>query len=312
MADRDELQAEVCLVLGASGFIGHNLCIELKNFVKELRGFSIKRSPDNFIKWYEGNFAEDNAMLRSALDGVTTVFHLIHTTMPASSNNDVLMDASENILATINLLELCKEYGVKRVVFVSSGGTVYGKPLTIPIDENHPTNPVCAYGISKLTIEKYLALYENLYGIQHIILRVANPFGPYHQVGKPQGVVNAFLARALSNVPIEIWGDGSVVRDYVYVGDVVSAIISAATYRGVRRIFNIGSGHGLTLVEVINSIEEIVGHKFDVYYLNSREFDVSSNVLDCSRALAELHWESGTTFHQGLEKTLKWYQSTLQ
>ena len=126
--------------------------------------------------------------------------------------------------SSLALFDICRNSGVKRIVFVSSGGTIYGPSAQIPISETAPTDPITAYGVGKLAIEKYLALYEHLFGLDYRILRVANPFGPFQIPLKNQGVIAALISRALKNEPIEIWGDGSVVRDYIYVDDVVAAL----------------------------------------------------------------------------------------
>jgi UDP-glucose 4-epimerase len=145
------------------------------------------------------------------------------------------------------MLDVARASGVKRIVFSSSGGTVYGPPMTTPIPEDHPTNPSCSYGIVKLAIEKYLALYNNLCGLDYIVLRIANPYGERQRLVGGQGAVAAFLGRALRGEAIEIWGDGSVIRDYIYIGDVCDALIAAATCHSVQGVLSIGSGIGMML-----------------------------------------------------------------
>jgi len=304
-----QLENQTCLVLGASGFIGTNLCAVLQHQVKSLRGFDFQTNSVEGVEWYKGNFATDHDTLDAALARVDIVFHLIHTTVPASSNQNIYLDAENNILPTIRLLEACRQNGVKKVVYVSSGGTVYGRPERVPVVEEHPTNPTSAYGVSKLAIEKYLTLYEDLYGIKSLILRVANPFGPHHKQRKQQGVVNTFLSKALANELIEIWGDGHVVRDYIYIDDVLRALLAASTYSGKYRVFNIGSGEGMSLQDVLTGVENAMHRKVAVQYLQPRVFDVPVNVLDCSRASVEMNWRPVTSFQAGLQRTLDWYRA---
>ncbi len=172
--------------------------------------------------------------------------------------------------------------------------------------ETHPADPVCSYGIAKLAIEKYLGLYHYLYGIDYCILRVANPFGEGQRVVSSQGAVAVFLHRALKNELIEVWGDGSVVRDYVYIGDVVDAFLKAMDYTGSPRTFNIGSGRGYSLNELLEIIESLIGHPVPRIYKEARTLDVPVNVLDISSARECLNWQPRTLLKDGLMKTLEW------
>ena len=197
------------LVLGGKGFIGSHLSRALG---AEAQVFD---KPQDFL---------DAAQLEPALANVEIVYHLISSTVPKSSNDDPVADLESNVVGTLRLLELCRRRQVRKVVFVSSGGTVYGVPRATPIAEDHPTEPICAYGIHKLAIEKYLHLNWVLHGLDYHVLRVANAYGEGQRTDTAQGAVAAFLERALHGKPVQIWGDGSVVRDYVYVGDIVEAL----------------------------------------------------------------------------------------
>lgn len=299
-----------CVVLGGGGFIGTNLCRSLVDKVHTLRAFGRRQSfPDALkgVDWIPGDFTDASAVA-GALTGCDTVFHLVTATTPASSNVDKVGDVRSNVIATLQLLDACKELGVKRVIFISSGGTIYGIPEKVPTPEDAPLNPITAYGISKLSIEKYLALYEHLYGIEYRVLRVANPYGPYQTALRNQGVIAAFVHRALAHKPIEIWGDGTVTRDYVYIDDVVEALELAAGHSGKERIFNIGSGEGRSLNEIIANLEQQLGHTLDVNRREGRAVDVPCSVLDVSRAAADLGWRPKTGFAEGLAHTLRWYE----
>jgi len=200
---------------------------------------------------------------------------------------------------------------VPKIIFISSGGTVYGDPVYTPIDENHPTNPTVSYGIVKLAIEKYLLLYKNLYGISATILRVSNPFGERQRIETAQGAVGVFISRALKNQPIDIWGDGEVVRDYVYVSDVAEAFAKALAYTGTQSIFNISSGCGTSLNQLINKIEQVIGHKVVKNYLPFRPFDAPISVLDNSLAQKELAWSPTISIDVGIVKTINWMKKNL-
>ena len=302
-----------CAVLGAGGFIGTNLCLALKDKVEYLRSYGRRQAfakPLVGCNWMIGDFS-DPTTLPAAVAGCDVVFHLVNATTPAGANINKVADLSANVISTLRLMDVCRESGVKRLIFVSSGGTVYGIPEIVPTPETAPTNPITAYGISKLAIEKYLNLYEYLYGLEYRILRVSNPFGPYQLANKNQGVISAFVEKSLNGKPIEIWGDGSIVRDYVYIDDVVTALLKAATHQGDGRVFNIGSGVGRSINDIAKIINDKTNSLNPVIYKDSRRVDVPVSVLDCSNAFANLNWKSVTEFDSGIDMTISWMKSNL-
>lgn len=306
MLKHPDMFSQRCLVMGGSGFIGTNLCHALRGRVLSLRSFSSSPTAIEGVEWIQGSFLNNDDIIR-AVEDVDVVFHLISTSTPASSNANPLADAQQNILQTLQLLEACRAKQVKRIIFVSSGGTVYGDAKVLPTPESHPEQPICAYGVSKLAIEKYLHLYERLYGIMAITLRVSNPYGPYQYAQKKQGVIGAFISKTLAGQPIEIWGDGSVVRDYVYIDDVIDALIKASLYSGSFRTFNIGSGIGSNLKSIIDTISEQVNEELDILYKGSRTLDVSKSILDCTLAQRELCWLASHDLKSGIGKSLSWF-----
>ena len=189
-------------------------------------------------------------------------------------------------------------------MFASSGGTVYGIPDRVPIAETHPTQPICSYGIHKLAIEQYLHLYHALYGLEYCVLRLANPFGERQRADASQGAVAVFLDKAIKGDEITVWGDGSVIRDYVYVGDVARAFCLAVSRDEKAGTFNIGSGEGQSLDQLLDAIGRLLGHRLARRYIQSRAFDVPANVLDTSLAARMLGWSPRFTFDQGLRRTL--------
>ena len=298
------------LVLGSAGFIGSHLCDALLSAGHTVRAFDRPHVPayrafahTEPIEWIQGDFTSATDIER-AVAGCDVVYHLVSTTLPKTSNEDVIYDLESNVVGTLRLLEAARKAKVSKVVFVSSGGTVYGVPQQVPIPETHPTEPLSSYGIGKLAIEKYLHLFEVLHGMNHCVLRLANPFGERQRPLAAQGAVAVFLYRALHRQDIEIWGDGSVVRDYLYIADVVQALLKAATYQGQERIFNIGSGHGKNLNEILDAIAALIGHPVARRYLPARAFDVPANVLDISKAAVHLEWQPQTSFEAGLARTL--------
>jgi len=254
---------------------------------------------------FEGDLVSE-ADVAEALVGCDVCFHLVSTTLPKSSNADPVFDVESNLLGTVRLLSLSVKAGLKKVVFVSSGGTVYGIPKTVPIREDHPTDPLCSYGITKLAIEKYLGLFRELHGLQCSVLRLANPFGERQRTHASQGAVAVFLAKALRGETIEIWGDGSVVRDYIHIDDVVSALLVALEKDTVEHVFNIGSGRGMSLNSVLDAIERVTGRKTLRQYLPGRPFDVPVSQLCIERARAELGWEPKVSFEDGVSRFADW------
>src|SRR5262249_36741741 len=259
------------------------------------------------VDWYQGDFS-DAAALAAAIGSYEVVFHLVHATTPHSANLDMAADLQQNVVSSIALLDISRKLGVKRIVFVSSGGVVYGQAKQIPTPEDAPTEPITAYGISKLAIEKYLALYRHLHGLDFRVLRVSNPFGPFQVATKNQGIIAALIAQALANQPAEIWGDGSVVRDYIFVSDVVDALEAAAGDRSDARVFNIGSGHGRSLREIIAALEAALGREMNINWKPGRPIDVPTSILSIDRAKTVLGWAPKTPFEQGLKQTVEWWR----
>lgn len=299
-----------CLILGAGGFIGQQLLLTLHSMRVEVivydRPSVISDLQARFpgIKCVAGNFATEHRW-QKLLRGVDVCFHLISTMLPKTSNDAPITDVSENLIGTLHLLEAAR-HSRPKIIFTSSGGTIYGPPSMECIKEDHATNPLCSYGITKLAIEKYLHLYQHLHDISSVVLRIANPYGPGQKPDAIQGVIAVFMGRVLQNDTVNIWGDGSVVRDYVFVGDVVDALLSAAEYTGPQMTFNIGSGIGYSLQEILRLTEFVTNKKAQVIYLAARNFDIPKSILDISSAKAELNWSPTTSLEKGLAETFNW------
>lgn len=257
------------------------------------------------VKWIHGDMLS-RYDVEHAVDGADVVLHLVSTTIPKSSNEDPIYDVESNLIPALHLFRTLAERRIGKIVFISSGGTIYGHPSYIPIDEKHPTNPLVSYGITKLAIEKYLVMYQHIHGVKAISLRVSNPFGERQRMETGQGAVGVFLHRALRNLPIEIWGDGSVIRDYLYIGDVADAFAKAVRYDGPESVFNIGSGTGTSLTELVRIIGKKLGREVRCEFKMGRAIDVPVNVLDNSLAARELGWRPEIGLDEGIERTLNW------
>ena len=302
------------LIIGGFGFIGSNL---LDRFHQDARYNLIvfefsnlqPKAPahQRMARIYYGDFnnSEDlESVFRE--NRIDIVIHLVCTTIPGSSNANIPFDIQSNLVQTVQLLELMRNYGVNRIVFLSSGGTVYGEPKSLPARESDPTDPICSYGIIKLSIEKYLHLFAHMHGLRYLILRPSNPYGPYHASAK-QGLINVVLRRALSGGPVSIWGDGNIVRDYIYIGDLAEAVFRMVDGGKWGNVVNIGSGTGLSVREVLAAIGKVVPD-LRVEYQPARNFDIERLVLDTAR-MRSLAAIPLTGLDEGISKTMAWLRS---
>jgi len=303
------------LIFGGFGFIGTNLTEELINrgeyeiYIFEAKN-AIIQNPDLLKKTevYYGDFSniEDfEVIFKEQL--IDMVIHLINTNIPFSSNKNMIFDIKSNLINTINLLNIMLKYNCKNIVFLSSGGTIYG----VSKDRNNKKetdskNPISSYGIVKLTIEKYLQLYSNLYGLNYLILRPSNPFGEYHYNQK-QGIINVILKKVLNGETVEIWGNGTVVRDFIYVKDLVKIIVDLIESKIQNDIFNIGSGKGYSINDIIEIIQKEMGN-FKLEYKNARKVDVPHLILNIDKL--ERHLDLNlTSIEEGIKKTSKWLKT---
>ncbi|HJA31229.1 MAG TPA: NAD-dependent epimerase/dehydratase family protein [Candidatus Eisenbergiella pullicola] len=318
------MEEKKTLILGAAGFIGTNLSRRLLEKGKRLllfdrpgvsfAPFLQRAQEDKAAQILSGSFSslakekteEEIRALR--LSEAETVYHLISTTCPSNSNRDVAGEMEENLIATIRFLDACAKAGVKKVVFLSSGGTVYGREHTGICREEEEAFPITSYGVQKLAIEKILYLYREMYGLDYRIVRLSNPYGPWQRPNGVQGAVTTFTYRALTGTPIEVYGDGSVVRDYIYIDDAVRGILNIAEGQGRSRLYNLGCGEGNTLLDVIEAIEEVLGKKPEVRFLPGRPVDVPVNVLDVSRYEADFGPLSPLPLAEGIRRLAEFYE----
>lgn len=303
------------LVVGGNGFIGSHLVDKLIEYewkvtVLDLheRRYDLMPSKVRFIR---GDLSQDY-LVREALIDVDVVFHLAWATIHEISNRDPAADVHANLIPSIHLVEACNQASVRRVVFTSSGGTVYGQTQQLPIPETHLQNPINAYGITKLAVEKYLQMFNHLYGLEYVILRPSVPYGPRQNPLGRQGAVAVFLYRVANGLPITIWGDGSITRDYFYVSDLAEALVASAE-RDLDRhhIFNIGGAEEVSLLQLIDYVETTVKKKAIVEYHPARKFDAPRIVLDTHLANQGLNWHPSVPIAQGIAQTWAWMASTI-
>jgi UDP-glucose 4-epimerase len=296
------------IVTGASGFMGRALVHALLAQGHSVTATSAGSPPSTDhprLDWAPFDLGQPNGGWKQILRGADVVYHLAWSTVPSEASRAPVEDARINIVGSVSLIEAIREVQPKaRVVFASSGGTIYGALSTIPATEDHPLRPMSAYGVSKLAVESYLEVARREAGLSSVSLRIGNLYGPGQSRDRMFGAVTQFASRALSGEPIRIFGDGSVTRDYVFIDDVVSALIIAGSSRHAGPV-NIGTGVGHSLNDVAKTVAAEAGCELTIERLDGRPFDVPVSVLDPSRASAALGWQPGLTFEEGVRKTIQ-------
>jgi UDP-glucose 4-epimerase len=291
-----------------SGFIGKGLVRQLISQGYMVNVLDRNICPEEFsekTKWVAGEFA-DSDNLKNTLDGAEVAYHLISSTVPGDDTVDPIKELSENIFSTIAFLEMCKKCNVKRVVFVSSSA-VYGLQPTTPISEGAETNPISSHGIQKLTIEKYLLLYQFLYGIDIRIIRLSNPYGPGQSLSGRQGFVAIAIGHMIKNEPVLLRDSGRPIRDFIYIDDVSRALALAGIVENAPHILNLGFGKGYSLKQVVELLKEITSNHVLTVSGELRKADIAESVLDISQAECALDFEPQFSIYAGLVKTLRYH-----
>lgn len=219
-----------------------------------------------------------------------------------------LFDADVNILGSIHLLEIARKFGVQRIVYISTGGAVYGEPVYLPCDEAHPIDPICQYGASKHTVEHYLYMYRQMYGLNFVVLRYPNVFGPRQDPHGEAGVVAIFTGKMLAGEQAVVNGDGEQTRDYVYVGDCAAANVLALTTEKANTIYNLGSGRGTSVNEIFDTLKDITGYGLPRVHGPAKLGETRHIYLDASKARTELAWRPTVTLEEGLEETVAYFR----
>jgi UDP-glucose 4-epimerase len=296
-----------CLVLGANGFIGSHLVDALVKAGHEVRAFDRfgKTAPKFLagpkIELYKGDFLNLDDLKR-AVTGMEYVFHFISTTTPITAENDPLIDVDTNIKMSINLFAECAKQGVKKVIFASTGGAIYGSTTGEPIPETTLPQPISPYAIGKLTIEHYLRYFHTKAGLDSLVFRISNPYGERHARHAKQGVINVFLEQIAAGQPITILGDGNTVRDYIYVTDIANMIASSFE-TAKEQVYNLGSGHGSSINELIAAMEQIVDKPIQKVYKDNPATFINKIVLNTDRFQQELAIQPAVDLTAGIKNT---------
>ncbi len=305
------------ILLGAAGFIGTNLVIELaKDAKNEIT--VVDRNKEYFrtlvdmdipnLHITESNLTMD-VDYEKLVDDQDIVYHLVSTTVPTTSNQAIAEELKGNVVLSANLFEACVHQGVKKVVFLSSGGTVYGKESKCPFNEKTPTNPITSYGVQKISIEKLLYLYNYMYGLDYRIIRLTNPYGPYQRPNGVLGAVTTFTYKALKGEEIVVYGDGSVVRDFIYIDDAVRGIQKIVNGTDRHHTFNLGCGYGTSIKQLLETIERALQINLNAKYTEARKVDVPVNYLDIKRFETAYGSLNPISLEEGIKRTAEFMRS---
>lgn len=298
------------LITGGAGFIGSHVADRflLNNYEVIAADNLVTGNVDNIngknIKFFNIDI-RDREKLEELFKNEQPdyVIHLAAQVSVSSSVEDVLYDAEENITALINILELCKKYNTEKIVF-SSTAAVYGIPEEVPSRETNKTAPLSPYGLSKLTGEEYIKMYSRLFGVNYVILRYANVYGPRQSAHGEAGVVSIFNDKIKANGDIFIEGDGLQTRDFVYVKDVSGANYICATEDIKNETFNVSTNTDISILELFNTMKKYSGYEKDAFHKEARKGDIRNSRLDNNKLLKNTSWKPEYTLDQGLKEYL--------
>ncbi|MBD8679955.1 NAD-dependent epimerase/dehydratase family protein [Sphingomonas sp. CFBP 13720] len=290
------------IVLGGNGFIGSHFVKRAVAAGHRVTVFDLLAKPRHdhgmafdFRLASTADLAADIGLLRAA----DVVVHCAYSTVPATANANPARDITDNLIPLVALLDAMCVAGLRRIVYLSSGGAVYGPPQMVPILETHPLDPISAYGVTKVAAEKYLGMYAVNRGLRPAVIRPANPYGVDQGKVGLLGAVTTFLNLLAAGEAATMWGDGSIVRDFVHIDD-VSRLLLAAAEQDRPGIYNCGSGVGCSLAALIETIDRITGRQLMVKYAPARDFDPSEIVLDINAAHRAFGWEPCVSLEAGI------------
>lgn len=305
------------LLLGSFGFIGTNIIKYIDNYHEEVNVIAFDRFPEHLdhikfksvSKVYSGDFSDEYLLDKVFKENnVDLVIHSLSASVPSSSQDNEF-DIKFNVLPTIGLLNQMVSHKVNDIVFISSGGAIYGDHY---VNESGHTEeevlfPKSAYGISKLVVEKYLYLYNIQHGIRSLVLRLSNPYGPYHYSQK-QGIINIALERALDGKPFEIWGDGNGKKDYIYIEDFCAILFELINkWDKQYDVLNVGSGQLLSVNDIVCELKKETNQSFQWSYKSANNLDVQDFKLNLSKLSSAIGAFNYTPLGKGIEKTRNWY-----
>jgi UDP-glucose 4-epimerase len=294
------------LIVGG-GFIGLALAARFLHEGDSVRILS-RRRPSNLA--HEINFIEGDQssgeLMRTLLPTCDVVIHAACATTPGSSARNPIMEAELNITPTLTFLEHCQSSPPSHLLYISSGGTLYGNPGRIAVTEEHPPSPISYHGAGKLAVESAMRAFGGTSACAVTILRPSNVYGPGQNLRTGFGVIRTLLECLRSNQPMEIWGDGSALRDYLFIDDLVDACWRALLPNMAPGTYNVGSGQGVSLTNLIKLTETMSGQRLDIHQRPSRRSDVEAIVLDASKLKQATGWQAQVDLAEGLNRTWLW------
>jgi UDP-glucose 4-epimerase len=308
---------EKILIVGGAGFLGFNLLDYVQQHMSEgapemvVLSQMIPESSIHFpdVLFLEGDYSDVHTLNHLfETHRFTHVFHFASSIIPALSTQNIQRDVETNLLPTIGLMEVMKVFGCTNLLYLSSGGAVYGNELPTHKKESQACQPISSYGIIKLAVEHYIRLYANLYQIDYLILRLSNPFGLHHR-SATQGVINIAIRKALRGESLVVWGDGSQAKDYLFASDISRAILALFKAQVKNQTLNIGSGETMSLLEIIALVKTKVPH-FQVEFMEAMPTDVQQVSLDITQLRNHIPFEL-TPIAEAFEKTFAYEQAVL-
>ncbi len=306
------------LLLGGAGFIGSNLCNHLslthEIIVYDRPGAffgNIEKSKS--VHFFEGDFFNSSS-LEFVFEKfkIEIVIHLISTTNPQECLSSIISDVDINLINTIKLIDIMINHNVNKIIYFSSGGTVYGNNGESINSESSLTYPINSYGWLKLTIENYIRMQSFQKNLNYLIVRPSNPYGPFQNIWGKQGLVGVMLGKLVTNMPIEIWGDGSIIRDYIYIDDLCKIVEEFINKNVWNDTFNIGSSKGLSINEIVELIKRISNSDLEVMYKKGRKTDFPVNILCMKKTLKVIGSFSITSAEEGILKTWVWVKNIIK
>lgn len=302
------------LVIGGAGYIGRHLVPDLIATGRRVSVLGRKVAPNyelpEGVTYISGDFGQ-RELLGNLLDSHQEVIHLAYSTVPNTSFENPFADLLQNLPPTVQLFSEVADRG-RKLVLISSGGTIYGEAIKLPIREDHSTKPISPYGVTKLTLENYAHLYGVTHGLKFVCIRPANAYGVGQRPFVGQGFIATAMASAMRGQPIKIFGQSGTIRDYLYVSDLAAGIVSALEEGCLSETYNLGSRVGLSNMDVIKAITplmEEIGHEVKVEHLPERTFDVKANVLDSTKLQEHTGWKPQIEFGDGLLRTCEWLRN---
>lgn len=307
------------LLLGGFGFIGTNILSYIDENLKEAYQVIVfDKFPQHHYgisfdcvkRVYAGDFADETCIERIfAENEINIVIHLLSSTVPSTSNN-AKYDVESNLVPTLSLLNIMSSHGVKDIVYMSSGGAVYGDFLKKAHSEEDAVYPKSSYGIVKLAIEKYMLSYSELYGFNSLILRLSNPYGKYHYNNR-QGIINIAIRKALKGEKLQIWGSGNGIKDYIYIDDVCKILFCLVEKKFKANVINVASGNAYSVNEIVECVKRHIPN-FEYEHVEESILDVQSFELEVTRLKKELGGScSFTAFEEGIKQTIEWQKNNL-